>query len=442
MTAEFGAWIKLLRTQAGLSQAELAGTELSASYISLIEAGKRVPSSQALTLIAQRLGRQVEQLRSVAADSVHQSLELALAEAHWSLEDGTRSGVAELFRRVEQRAEALELSTFAVRARWGMGLALEREERFDEAMRAYHRTLRDLGRSTPGAPTRLEVVSALCRCAVELGEFEWGSALGAPLLRELQDYGGAAAPAVVDIVCSLVWACLHRGEPGHARHLAAAAVSDAELTHDPRVLTRTYRAASQAARDAGHTADALMFVRKALNAVADTHDDLSLGRLLALHGTVLRMEGAAPAAERELERALPLLESRGRRREAGHCRLELARCALARGDGEAAAGQAARAVALLDDASPADRAAALLLGAAARLLCGDPAEARTGCDQAVGLLDGVSGRGRITAHCWAGAAELYAAFGETERALDAWRRGFAALGGGDPLLPGTTGLAV
>ncbi|MFG2485841.1 helix-turn-helix domain-containing protein [Streptomyces virginiae] len=448
MTREFGARIKFLRTQRGLSQADLAGTELSHSYISLIESGKRIPSDDALALIADRLGCEVEQLRSAAADTLHQSLELALAEAEWSLTGNPGSGPgsgdtsrapdpAWDFTAIERRAEAAGLTALAMRARWGAARGLERQARFEQAVLLYDRTLRDLGRGTPGEPDRLEVIGALCRCAVELGEFERATELGAPLLRDFQDYGGAPAPVVVDIVCALVWASLQRGELAHARHLAATAVSDAELLRDPQQLTRAYRAASQAAHDSGHTADALMLIRKALTAIRSPQDELSLGHLLALHGAALLRAGedGIPAAERELNRALSLLAGRGREREAARCCQELARCALARGDSEAAAEAATRAASLLTGAPPVERAGALLLHAAAQVVGEDGASARVGCDLAVELLGQADGRRRATALCWAEAAEVYAALGELERALDAWRRGFALLGSAGPLLP-------
>ncbi len=45
-----------LRRRAGMSQAELAGPELSASYVSLLETGRRVPSPKVVAQLAERLG--------------------------------------------------------------------------------------------------------------------------------------------------------------------------------------------------------------------------------------------------------------------------------------------------------------------------------------------------------------------------------------------------
>ncbi|UJB42829.1 helix-turn-helix domain-containing protein [Streptomyces sp. A1-5] len=54
--ADTGRRIKELRVSAGMTQHELAGSDVSASYISLVERGKRLPSGRALKILAARLG--------------------------------------------------------------------------------------------------------------------------------------------------------------------------------------------------------------------------------------------------------------------------------------------------------------------------------------------------------------------------------------------------
>ncbi|GAB1689008.1 helix-turn-helix domain-containing protein [Krasilnikovia sp. M28-CT-15] len=58
----FGQRVKQLRRQLGLPQAEVAGTEMSASYISLVESGRRTPSDEMARIIARRLGVEVAEL--------------------------------------------------------------------------------------------------------------------------------------------------------------------------------------------------------------------------------------------------------------------------------------------------------------------------------------------------------------------------------------------
>ncbi|MBK7623639.1 MAG: helix-turn-helix transcriptional regulator [Kineosporiaceae bacterium] len=53
---EFASRLQRLRREAGLTQTQLAGDELSPSYVSLLESGKRLPSRDVVELLAKRLG--------------------------------------------------------------------------------------------------------------------------------------------------------------------------------------------------------------------------------------------------------------------------------------------------------------------------------------------------------------------------------------------------
>lgn len=55
-----GPKIKKIREQLGLSQKQLAGEDMTRSYISLIEKGRAVPSHRVLKIIARRLHTPVE----------------------------------------------------------------------------------------------------------------------------------------------------------------------------------------------------------------------------------------------------------------------------------------------------------------------------------------------------------------------------------------------
>lgn len=65
--ADTGRRIKELRVSAGMTQNDLAGSEMSSSYISLVEHGKRIPSGWALKILAERLGVGVAEISGAAA---------------------------------------------------------------------------------------------------------------------------------------------------------------------------------------------------------------------------------------------------------------------------------------------------------------------------------------------------------------------------------------
>ncbi|MFE6737155.1 helix-turn-helix domain-containing protein [Streptomyces tubercidicus] len=67
--ADTGRRIKELRVSAGMTQHDLAGSEMSSSYISLVEHGKRIPSGRALKILAERLGVEVAAISGAATPS-------------------------------------------------------------------------------------------------------------------------------------------------------------------------------------------------------------------------------------------------------------------------------------------------------------------------------------------------------------------------------------
>lgn len=76
-----GHEIRKLRLQLGLSQRQLAGKEMTRSYISLIEKGKATPSRKTLSIIAQRLGKPVEHFLNHKTEDESYDISIALLDA-------------------------------------------------------------------------------------------------------------------------------------------------------------------------------------------------------------------------------------------------------------------------------------------------------------------------------------------------------------------------
>jgi transcriptional regulator with XRE-family HTH domain len=83
-----GERLRALRLGAGLSQTDLAGDQLSPSYVSLIEAGKRQPSPAALRLLADRLGCRIEDLEGGPQSQERQYVDLEISYAKLALRNG------------------------------------------------------------------------------------------------------------------------------------------------------------------------------------------------------------------------------------------------------------------------------------------------------------------------------------------------------------------
>src|SRR5664279_5261949 len=84
----FGERLRTLRREAGLSQGDLAGEGLSASYISLLEAGKRSPSSEVLQQLATQLRCSTTLLLEGKPSERDQRIELEIAYARLAVEHG------------------------------------------------------------------------------------------------------------------------------------------------------------------------------------------------------------------------------------------------------------------------------------------------------------------------------------------------------------------
>jgi transcriptional regulator with XRE-family HTH domain len=121
----FGRRLRHLRRQREMSQSELAGGDVSPSYISLIESGRRMPSEEIAQTIADRLGLPLDAFQEVAAGSPADRADLVrrLMVARGARgEDGFTVAADELTALVEE-ADTLGEDDLAWLARWELAEA-------------------------------------------------------------------------------------------------------------------------------------------------------------------------------------------------------------------------------------------------------------------------------------------------------------------------------
>src|SRR5437879_13869146 len=112
-----GERVRNLRLSKHLSQAQLAGTELSDSYISLIESGKRTPTPAVVRLLASRLGCLPEYLSEGVEPEERLHLQVRVRHAELVLLDGDAEGALERFTEILAAVD--NDPELANRARWG-----------------------------------------------------------------------------------------------------------------------------------------------------------------------------------------------------------------------------------------------------------------------------------------------------------------------------------
>ena len=86
-----GERLRQRRLAAGLSQGALAGPDLSPSYVSLLEAGKRTPTVEVIASLAERLGCSVLYLLEGVDPAQHEKSRLTVEYAELAIRNGEAS---------------------------------------------------------------------------------------------------------------------------------------------------------------------------------------------------------------------------------------------------------------------------------------------------------------------------------------------------------------
>src|ERR687887_851694 len=154
-----GDRVRNLRLTKRLSQAQLAGHDLSDSYISLIESGKRTPTPAVLRLLAERLGCTAEYLADGIEPEQRTHLEVRGRFADLSLLSGDLEGALKGFDEVIARSDSAGLTT---RAKWGRARTLEELGRIEEAILAFEE-IREAMERDAGRASSLPSLVALTR---------------------------------------------------------------------------------------------------------------------------------------------------------------------------------------------------------------------------------------------------------------------------------------
>ncbi|HEY2508241.1 MAG TPA: helix-turn-helix transcriptional regulator, partial [Streptosporangiaceae bacterium] len=116
MGSTLGQRLRALRVERGLSQADLAGDLVSASYVSLIESGRRSPERAVLDGLAGRLGCSATYLETGVVPEEINEQRLRLEFAEMALANGAVDEAHERFSELAQLAST-ELRHAAA---WGL----------------------------------------------------------------------------------------------------------------------------------------------------------------------------------------------------------------------------------------------------------------------------------------------------------------------------------
>ena len=422
-----GARLRSARLRAGLTQAQVAGSDLSTAYVSRIEAGQRRPDPTLLEGMAARLGVTAEELLVGAPPDRVTELRVALDLAQLSLTGGdaaqARTRVDAVLAELDEvgglpalRRQAADLRALALEATGDLEAAIVAlEERVDTG---------------PFDLSWLEAMTALSRCYRESGDLVAAVEVGDRAAGYIAEHQLGGLGEAVALTLTVAAAHFERGDVAHASRLCQRALAQADEHGDAESKAAAYWNASVMESKAGHPELALELASKALGIFEVGEDARNLARLRTQVG-ILQLRTDPP----EPRSALVVLSQ---------AQLELDLSSASRADRADNLLAQARAHFLLGHRGRTDEllAATLeeagdsapLVAADARLLQGQVLagqgavnEAKRAYREAVLLLSGV-GADRGAAQTWFELGGLLEELGDEAGALDAYRRSAASTG--------------
>jgi tetratricopeptide (TPR) repeat protein/transcriptional regulator with XRE-family HTH domain len=324
--------VKQARSEAGLSLAQVAGSEISRTAIYFVETGKAKPSIETLKLIAERTGRPLDyflsrpsttEARSTASTAELERL-VVTGDPHGALAEGEALLSAERDPEIVARIK-FQMATAHLRlAQWvpARRLASTARAHFEqsgdmlmtaeclgsEASAAY--MMQD-----PGALALAEGALATCRALNPVPGLTESRLLGV--------LGGVH-------IANHRWAAAIKA---YEQSLAAG-----DVIHDLRRLSIWYANLGMAYQELGNINQATHYVQRAITLHETLNDRISLGRTENNLGILLLREGEVARSRGHFERALRLFdETHANDRDKGALLLSICELELAEADVDDAA---------------------------------------------------------------------------------------------------------
>jgi len=417
--ATFGERLAELRRSAGLSQTELAGDDLSASYVSLLEAGKRQPSEEVAAKLAARLGTSPSMLLQGRASERELRIQLELTYSRLALTHGealsARDRMLALLedRPLDQRSEDEALLMLAS--------AYEKLGALESATSV----LRPLFERARRGASHLPVSSigvVLCGCYQDAGDYHRAVDVGQ------QAFDAAVAHELVGtddyfrLAATLLWAYHEVGDLLHASSWAQTLIQEAEARGSATGQAAIYWNAALVAETFGRVDEAYHLAQRALGKLAELGDSRDLSRLrMAAAGLLLHADPPRTAdAWQALEAARGPLADFGSEIERATWEVAAATVQLHHGDLDEASRLACDALSRVMEVE--DTVAAMAL-----TTLGDVASARGSTTDALDNYRAASQRlrqldvNRAAATLWRELAERFVDSGDLPSAMTAYR---------------------
>ncbi|MDP9864050.1 MULTISPECIES: helix-turn-helix domain-containing protein [Streptosporangium] len=429
-----GDRVRGLRLSRRMSQAQLAGPDLSDSYVSLIESGKRTPTPVVARLLAERLGCTTEFLLHGIEPRQRIDTELGLRHAELELQHGDPSAAAERFGEIV-KVVGEENAMLAAHARLGRARALEAQGRIGPAVEAFERLRREAA-AHPERLADLPLTVALSRCYQRAGDTLRAHDLAAQALTQVNRLALTQGEIAVDLAASLMETEASRGpdSPGlsYVRHILSVNGVSAVVNRVAEIHSLW-----QASIAAAEGEDSALAVRLADDAIATGRPARMAFRLARIAMDWSRF--TASAGEERLDEAHELATAASgvfgafsdRAHDHAKSLVVLAYVQLRSGNVEGAADLAGSVLDTPGGQSGVTAATAHLVLAQVALTRGEgdvTAILNSACGLLDGLRSGTAGPDREVARVWRELGDLYSRVGAGEEQASAYRRALEAAG--------------
>jgi tetratricopeptide (TPR) repeat protein/transcriptional regulator with XRE-family HTH domain len=420
---ELGSRIKSIRCERGLTQAELAGPNLSESYISLIESGKRRPGRRTLAALSERLDVTVEELTAHVVP-VDPQVSFAMAFVDLAMMNGdfdsAKSAMAAIRQdpRLDPRSAAKLVSVEARLA--------ESEGDLETATVLLEQVLAD-DNTEPAAWS--EAATSLVRCHRERGNLVEAIEVGERCTAQLAAAGLSGTPQHVTVGLTMASAYHERGDVVKAARVIESLVAESERVGSREARGYAYWNAALIARGEGRKLDAVKLAEKAVALVSEGDDKRRLARLTQTHASIL-----LTLDEPQITRAVELLLSSYTQMEECGSPVDVATIATHLGNAEILAGEpeeaerwARRSLELLGDEPRLETARSWMILAQAQTMQGNVEQANQTARLSASMLEAM-GASRNAAKIWRELGDLMSRQGQHEQACLAYDRALESMG--------------
>lgn len=418
MGSTLGQRLRVLRNERGLSQADLAGDLVSASYVSLIESGKRLPERDVLDGLARRLGVSTIYLETGVAPEEITEQRLRLQFAEIALANGSNDEAYRLFTELAASTSG-EIRLGAV---WGLARAEEARGNLHEAVTHREGLLEASRRGEPGAPGLLKLLIGRCRLYRFAGDFARSIEVGEEALQEVRELGLEGTEDEIRLASTLVFSYHLRGDSFSAQHLASQVIERAERLASRTAQGNAYWNACLVAAARGHLNQALDMATKTLALLSESSPDLQLATMRVAYAKLLLECDPPRVAEADdlLGRAYEVQESLSVGPRLAACETEMARSALLRRDFDEAVRISDAAISRISDRGAPQLAQALAVRGLALVMSGETDEGAAAVTEAARTLEAL-GSPRDAAQAWRELGEALIQRGRSEQAIEALR---------------------